>query len=130
VLSFPHNYPNKPPSARVLSPIPHPHVHGDLVCLDLLRSVYCPGPSRPSDLTCEGQVLWLTRCLVRWWVSRSCSDYASYFLSVDSGEKVLGTGWSSAYRSAFLMQRTHTHTHTHHRTRTRTRTTAHAHFSF
>jgi ubiquitin-protein ligase len=37
VLSFPHNYPNKPPSARVLSPIPHPHVHGDLVCLDLLR---------------------------------------------------------------------------------------------
>lgn len=76
VLSFPHNYPNKPPSARVLSPIPHPHVHGDLVCLDLL------------------------------------SDYASYFLSVDSGEKVLGTGWSSAYSvqtillqmQAFLME--------------------------
>lgn len=35
-LQFPDNYPESPPSVKVLTPIPHPHVHGDKVCLDLL----------------------------------------------------------------------------------------------
>jgi len=35
-LKFPPSYPAEPPSARVLTPIPHPHVHGDKICLDLL----------------------------------------------------------------------------------------------
>ena len=35
-LSFPDSYPSQAPSVRVLTPIPHPHVHGDKMCLDLL----------------------------------------------------------------------------------------------
>jgi ubiquitin-protein ligase len=35
-LTFPETYPTNPPSGTMLTPLPHPHVHRDRICLDLL----------------------------------------------------------------------------------------------
>ena len=35
-LSFPRTYPQDSPSATIITPIPHPHVINDHICLDLL----------------------------------------------------------------------------------------------
>src|SRR4051812_27867889 len=35
-LDFPKTYPNQPPSATLLTPLPHPHVIKGKICLDLL----------------------------------------------------------------------------------------------
>eukprot|EP01105_Mastigella_eilhardi_P019239 TRINITY_DN4515_c0_g1_i4.p1 TRINITY_DN4515_c0_g1~~TRINITY_DN4515_c0_g1_i4.p1 ORF type:complete len:1994 (+),score=419.79 TRINITY_DN4515_c0_g1_i4:519-5984(+) len=35
-LGFPHDYPNSPPYATLLVPLPHPHVHDNKICLDIL----------------------------------------------------------------------------------------------
>lgn len=35
-LVFPADYPTNPPSATLFTPLPHPHVHKDHICLDIL----------------------------------------------------------------------------------------------
>ena len=35
-LVFPPDYPTNPPSATLFTPLPHPHVHKDHICLDIL----------------------------------------------------------------------------------------------
>jgi len=35
-LTFPPSYPSTPPSATIFTPLPHPHVHQDKICLDIL----------------------------------------------------------------------------------------------
>ena len=35
-ISFPDNYPTESPSVSIFSPIPHPHVINNRICLDLL----------------------------------------------------------------------------------------------
>ncbi|KAH3759897.1 Histidine kinase A [Pelomyxa schiedti] len=35
-LEFPQDYPASPPNAKLLNPIPHPHVHGGRICMNLL----------------------------------------------------------------------------------------------
>jgi len=35
-LNFPPDYPNRPPTVTLLTPLPHPHVIGDRICMNLL----------------------------------------------------------------------------------------------
>ena len=36
-ITFPQNYPLSPPSIRLCTPIPHPNVFGNTICLDMLQ---------------------------------------------------------------------------------------------
>ena len=35
-IEFPQNYPTKSPSVTIFTPIPHPHVVNDRICLNIL----------------------------------------------------------------------------------------------
>ena len=36
-MTFPHEYPHKPPKIEILTKLKHPNVFGEFICLSMLR---------------------------------------------------------------------------------------------
>jgi ubiquitin-protein ligase len=57
-LTFPETYPTTPPSATIMTDLPHPHVRGNKICLDLLSDFQSYFSGSDSGTRTEGIKGW------------------------------------------------------------------------
>lgn len=58
-INFPMSYPHAPPEIKLLTPVPHPNVIGDSVCLDMTQPVRQEGRGWTSAYSVQSVLLQL-----------------------------------------------------------------------